>query len=131
MELFSIAPKLGHITTFGGHPLVCSAAAEGLKVIREEKLLDRIEEKGKLFEVHLKHPLIKEIRRRGLMMAVELENEEMVEKLVLEGLNRGILLFWFLSTPNAFRISPPLNIDDEDIIKGCKTICDILNESLK
>ena len=127
MEQFSFDPMLGHITTFGGHPLICAAAAAGLKVIREEKLLDQVEEKGAFLERALQHPAIKEIRRIGLMLAVELENEEAVKKVVLEGLQEGLLLFWFLSTPNAFRLAPPLNIEKQDLKKGIKSIKELLD----
>lgn len=128
MGLLSKDPSLGHITTFGGHPLICAAAAEGLKVIRDEDILMDVENKGQLFKKHLNHPAIKEVRQIGLMLAIELESPELVEKIVLEGLKKGIILFWFLSTPNAFRISPPLNISNEDILYACRLINELLEE---
>ncbi|MAY84407.1 MAG: aspartate aminotransferase family protein [Flavobacteriales bacterium] len=128
MSLFSHSPSLGHITTFGGHPLVCAAAAEGLKVIREEKLLDEVDAKADRFKKLLKHQKIKEVRNRGLMFAIELENKEQVQEVVLGGLNKGLLLFWFLSTPYAFRLAPPLNISNEDIELACSTILELLDE---
>ena len=128
MKLFSHNPSLGHITTFGGHPLPCTAASEGLKIIREEQLLKGVNEKGSQFIEKLKHPKIKAIRQRGLMLAIELESEAMVEHVVLEGLKKGVLLFWFLSTPKAFRLAPPLNISKEDIQIGCEKILELLNE---
>lgn len=129
MSQFSHNPMLGHITTFGGHPLICAAAAEGLKIIREEDLLKNVENKGDLFAKYLKHSDIKEIRYRGLMIAVELKNEEVVKEVVLKALNEGLILFWFLSTPNAFRIAPPLNISDHEIQEACNKIIKILNSS--
>ena len=128
MDQFSINPMLGHITTFGGHPLPCAAAAEGLKVIQEEKLLDGIAQKADLFNQLLQHQSIVEIRQIGLMFAIELENEELVKQVVLKGLEKGILLFWFLSTPNAFRLAPPLNIEESEIREGCSIILQLLNE---
>lgn len=128
MEKFSFDPMLGHITTFGGHPLVCAAAAAGLKVIKEERLLDQVEAKGNYLEKALQHSKIKAIRRIGLMLAIELESEETVKKIVLEALQRGVILFWFLSTPNAFRIAAPLNISDSEMKKGVSVILDILEE---
>lgn len=128
MNLFSHDPSLGHITTFGGHPLACAAAAEGLSIIRDECILEGVNKKGELFIQYLNHPSIVAIRQRGLMLAIELKDEGIVEKVVIEGLKRGILLFWFLSTPNAFRISPPLNIQENEIKEGCEIICQLLNE---
>jgi acetylornithine/succinyldiaminopimelate/putrescine aminotransferase len=128
MSLFSRSPKLGHITTFGGHPLVCAGAAEALKIIREEHLLADVDAKGEKLENLLQHPKIKEIRRRGLMFAIELGSDLEVQHVVVEGLKKGLLLFWFLSTPNAFRLAPPLNISDEDIEIGCRKILELLNE---
>lgn len=128
MEQFSHNPMLGHITTFGGHPLPCASAAEGLKIIREENLLEGIPAKAALFSELLKHPKIKAIRQIGLMLAVELENEEQVKQLVLNGLKKGIILFWFLSTPNAFRLAPPFNISEDEIRLGCQVILDCLDE---
>lgn len=127
LKQFSHSPSLGHITTFGGHPLVCAAAAEGLKIIEEEKLLQSINQKAQQFKQLLKHKEIVEFRQMGLMMAIELENADKVEQMVLKGLEEGILLFWFLSTPNAFRLAPPLNISEKDIDKGCRTILNLLD----
>lgn len=127
MKQFSFNPMLGHITTFGGHPLPCSAAAEGLRIIRDENLLANIPSKASLFEKLLQHSEIRDFRQIGLMMAIELENEEKVQKVVLEGLKEGIILFWFLSTPNAFRLAPPLNMSEEEIKIGCQKIIALLD----
>tara|TARA_B110000046_G_scaffold35749_2_gene39038 strand:- start:3619 stop:4803 length:1185 start_codon:yes stop_codon:yes gene_type:complete len=126
MLQFSENPVLGHITTFGGHPLVCATAAAGLKVIREEQLLNALPAKAQLFEELLQHQEINEVRQLGLMMAIELENEEKVQQVVLKGLEKGVLIFWFLSTPNAFRLAPPLNISEQEIREGCQTILELL-----
>ena len=128
MQKFSVNPMLGHITTFGGHPLVCAAAAAGLKVLRKEKLIEKVDEKAQLIKGYLKHPKIVEVRNRGLMFAVELQDAEQVQKVVLKGLEEGLLLFWFLSTPNAFRLAPPLTISKEEIEKGMKKLLELLDE---
>lgn len=128
MNQFSTNPLLGHITTFGGHPLVCAAAAEGLKIMHDEKLVEKVEEKTRWIIELLKHPKIKEVRHLGLMIAIELENAEQVQHVVLNGLKNGILLFWFLSTPNAFRLAPPLTLSKEEANQGCATILQLLNE---
>lgn len=127
MGSLSNNPKLGHITTFGGHPVVCAAAAAGLEVLEKENLLAEVERKAGLFKKLLDHPEIKEYRNVGLMIAIELENPEKVEFLVNKCLKMGVLTYWFLSTPYAFRLAPPLNIEEEEIEFGCKTIIDLLD----
>lgn len=128
MDKFSTNPMLGHISTFGGHPLPCAAAAEGLKIIREENLIEGVAKKAALFNQLLQHEQIVEVRQLGLMLAIELKSEAMVKQIVLKGLENGIVLFWFLSTPNAFRLAPPLTIKESEIKKGCSIILQLLNE---
>ncbi len=128
MDKLSTNPMLGHITTFGGHPVVCAAAAAGLKELKRQNLLQQIGAKAQLMADQLKHPKIKATRQLGLMLAVELDNEELVQKVVLQALDKGLLLFWFLSTPNAFRIAPPLNIKNTEISEGVKLIKSLLDE---
>jgi acetylornithine/succinyldiaminopimelate/putrescine aminotransferase len=128
MQKFSVNPMLGHITTFGGHPVVCSAAAAGLKFTREKKIINSIESKSQLFNELLNHSKIVEIRQIGLMLAIELESEELVQEIVLKALDKGIILFWFLSTPNAFRLAPPLTISEEEIRLGCTSIIELLDD---
>jgi acetylornithine/succinyldiaminopimelate/putrescine aminotransferase len=128
MTSLSHDPKLGHITTFGGHPVVCAAALANLEVIIEEKLVESVEEKGMLFEKLLKHAAIKEFRRIGLMMAIEFENEDLVQKIVLRCLEKGVITFWFLSNSNSFRLSPPLTISIDEIKMACNKINESINE---
>lgn len=128
MRKFSNNPMLGHITTFGGHPLVCATAAEGIKIIQEEQLLNNVNHMADLFRSEFQHDKVVEIRQQGLMIAVELQDEESVQKVVLEALNRGVILFWFLSTPKAFRLAPPLNISEKELREGMKVIREILVE---
>ena len=121
-------PELGHITTFGGNPVVCAAANEGLNIFRETISPEETNRKGLLIENTLSAiPAIKEIRRNGLMIGIELDSAEMVNNCILEAKNKGLLLFWFLSTPNSFRISPPLTISDNEIKKGCAIMKSILS----
>lgn len=129
MRKLSNNPKLGHITTFGGHPVVCAAAAAGLKVMRENELLLDVYSKSILFQENLQHPKIQEYRSLGLMIAVELQSAETVEFVVNKCLEEGLLIYWFLSTPNAFRLAPPLNITKDEIKKSCEKIKSILGES--
>ncbi|HEY9006513.1 MAG TPA: aspartate aminotransferase family protein, partial [Ohtaekwangia sp.] len=115
-------PMLGHITTFGGNPVCCASALATLEVIEEEKLLEQVEAKGKLFERLLKHPQIKEVRRIGLMFAIDFDSAERVNKIVEQAKQRGIITYWFLSHPYSFRIAPPLTITEEQIKESCASI---------
>ena len=115
-------PMLGHITTFGGNPVCCASALATLQVIENEKLLEQVEEKGQLFETLLRHPRIKEIRRIGLMFAIDFESPELVNRIVLKAKELGVICYWFLSHPYSFRIAPPLTITKKQIEESCETI---------
>lgn len=127
MALLQDNPKLGHITTFGGNPVIASAALATLRELTETDIISQTLEKEKLFRKHLKHPLIKEIRGRGLMLAPLLENPELATKVILAAKERGLILFWLLFEGSALRITPPLTINNEEIEEGCKIILDILD----
>ena len=127
MNLFTENPKLGHITTFGGHPVVCAAALASINVLNDEKIIDHVESKGKLFESLLNHKLIKEIRRKGLFFAIEMENSDVVQKVVEGCKENGLLSFWFLSCPESFRIAPPLIINEDEILRSCQTIMEVMD----
>jgi len=118
MNLLSFEPKLGHITTFGGHPVNCAASLATLKELLSTDIMNEVEKKEELFRKHLIHPKIKEIRGKGLILAIELDNKEIAQRVVKESLEKGLILFYFLFTKTAIRITPPLTISDEDIIKG-------------
>ena len=127
MNLLSFEPKLGHITTFGGHPVNCAASLATLKELLSTDIMNEVEKKEELFKKHLIHPKIKEIRGQGLMLAIELDNKEIAQRVVEESLGKGLILFYFLFTKTAIRITPPLTISDEEIIKGCEIIKGILD----
>ena len=130
MKELSQNPILGHITTFGGHPVVCAAVAACLKAIKDEDILDGVEEKGALLEsIVIKNSEVHEIRRKGLMFAIEMESFERVEKVVKACLEKGLIGFWFLSTPNAFRLSPPLTITEAQIKEAGKIILEAIEET--
>lgn len=120
-------PKLGHITTFGGHPVNCAASLATLKVLLSTKIMSKMKVKEQLFRQQLQHSKIKEIRGKGLMLAIELDNETLAKKVVEKSLNNGLILFYFLFTKTAIRITPPLTISKEEIIKGCEVIKKILD----
>jgi len=115
-------PMLGHITTFGGNPVCCASALATLTVLEEENLIEQVEAKGKLFESLLNHPSIKEIRRIGLMFALDFDSAERVNKIVANAKEAGVICYWFLSHPYSFRIAPPLTITEEEIKESCATI---------
>ena len=128
MDLLMDNPKLGHITTFGGHPVIAAAALATLQEITETDLMQSCLEKEKLFRNTLVHPLIKEIRGRGLMLAMMTESDEITNKIVLKCKEKGLILFWLLFEAKAVRITPPLTISEEEIQKGCAIILDVLDE---
>lgn len=129
MQTLTHDPMLGHITTFGGNPVCCASALATLQVIEDEKLLESVEEKGKLFEKLLQHKYIKEIRRIGLMFAVDFDSAERVNRIVEYAKKNGVICYWFLSHPNSFRIAPPLIITEEQIKESCEVILKAIEQS--
>lgn len=127
MGLLAENPKLGHITTFGGHPVIAASALATLTEITESKLMTQTLGKEQLIRKLLVHPLILEIRGKGLMLALILPSEEITNKVILTAHEQGLILFWLLFEPKAIRITPPLTISNEEIIKGCAIIINILN----
>ena len=116
MSTLTHNPVLGHITTFGGHPVCCAAGLAAMKFLQEEKVVEDVERKGAMFVELLKdHPAVKEIRRSGLLMAVELGESAKLYRLMDHFIEEGILSDWFLYCDTAFRISPPLIISDDEI----------------
>ncbi len=130
MSLFNNHPNLGHITTFGGHPVSCAGALGYLNVLKSENILQNVEIKGKLFEKLLAHSSIVEIRRKGLFFAIEMRNKDIVRKVVEGCKDMGVLSFWFLSCPESFRIAPPLNISESEIRESCSIINKVMDNFL-
>lgn len=123
MSCFNKQLPLGYITTFGGHPVSCAAGLAGLKYLIEEKLMDSVEEKAELIKKNLTHPLIKEIRNKGLLMAVELDSPETVLQWIRNLYDKKILAESFLFCANAMRIAPPLSISQTEI----KAVCELIH----
>ena len=131
LDTFKDKPALGHITTFGGHPLSCAAAAGFCKALAEEINFEEVEKLGELLgEMISKHPAIISYRRIGMMLAFDMKSQEIVSKVVESCMEKGVLIFWFLSHPNSFRLSPPLNISKQEIIKAATIIYESINESI-
>lgn len=129
MKTLTHDPMLGHITTFGGNPVCCASALATLTVLEEEDLLSQVEEKGKLFEKYLRHPSIVELRRIGLLFAVDFNSAEQVSTIVNRCKDQGVICYWFLSHPYSFRIAPPLTISETEIEESCAVIVDAINNS--
>ena len=127
MDCFTHDPVLGHINTFGGHPVCCAAGLAAFKVLLNEKLIDGIKVKEELFLSLFKHPKIKAVRSRGLMMAVEFEDFGMNKKVIDTLIINGVFTDWFLFAANCLRIVPPLTISNEEITLACKKIIEVLD----
>lgn len=128
MWMLTENPVLGHITTFGGHPVSCAAGMAAMRVLLEEKLVDAVLEKEKLFRALLQHPKIVDVRSRGLMMAVEFDSFETNKKIIDASIAQGVLTDWFLFASHCMRIAPPLTITDDEIRQACAVIVQCLNE---
>ena len=130
MHAFTNNPMLGHITTFGGHPINCAASAAFLKVLKTEIDWNEVDRFGALLEkiISQSHE-IKATRRIGMMFAFDMESSERVAKVVEKCLEKGLITFWFLSHPYSFRLSPPLNISEEEILLGAKLILEAIRET--
>ncbi|MGJ8549121.1 aspartate aminotransferase family protein [Winogradskyella wichelsiae] len=128
MDSLSDNPKLGHITTFGGNPVIAAAALAALKEITSSNLIAETLEKEKIIREQLQHKHIKEIRGRGLMLAAFTESAEITSEVILSAQKEGLILFWLLFEPKAIRITPPLTISNDEIIEGCRLIKSILDK---
>lgn len=131
MDLLSHNPKLGHITTFGGHPVIAAACLATLQELIESNLMSDAIVKEKLFKKLLIHPLIKEVRGEGLMLAAMTDSAEITTKVILKSQEKGLILFWLLFEGCAIRITPPLTISESEIEEGCQIILQVMDEILK
>lgn len=129
MQMLSHDPMLGHITTFGGNPVCAAAALATLEVMTTGSLLKDVERKGQLIQSLLVHPKIREVRRAGMMFAIDFDSEERVKRIVDAALAEGVICFWFLSHPYSFRIAPPLTITDDEIREACAVVLKAIEKS--
>jgi len=128
MSLLKDNPKLGHISTFAGHPVIAAAANATVKEILDKNLLSESLRKESIIRKHLQHPSIIEIRGKGLMLAALVETPDLAAKIILKCLDKGLILFFLLFEGRAMRITPPLTISDEELIDGCDIILDVIEE---
>lgn len=128
MDSFTNNPVLGHINTFGGHPVCCAAGNAAMQVLLDERIVDNVFEKEKLFLNNLQHQKIKSIRSRGLMLALEFENFDQNKKVIDLLLREGVFSDWFLFAPECLRIVPPLIISENEIVEACNSIKKVIAE---
>lgn len=129
MKLLTHDPILGHISTFGGHPVSCAASLATLKVIRRERLVEGVSEKEKLFHELLQHPEIREVRSKGLMMAVEFSDFDRLLEIIQRASEYGIITDWFLFCDNSLRIAPPLLISESEIREACQSLLQAIEDT--
>ncbi|MEO6832475.1 MAG: aminotransferase class III-fold pyridoxal phosphate-dependent enzyme, partial [Chitinophagaceae bacterium] len=130
MQLLMDNPVLGHITTFGGHPVSCAAGLAALDALEEERMLDAVFQKENLFKENLQHPGILELHSAGLLIAVKLRDAPTVVATLALAMAKGLFSDWFLFAPNCIRIAPPLNISDSQIVKACDLLKQCIDEAL-
>jgi len=123
-------PILGHITTFGGHPVCCAAGLAALEVLLNENLYESVAAKEALFRQLLVHPAIKEVRGKGLMLAIELESFELNKKIIDRCIANGVITDWFLHCSNSMRLAPPLIITEDEVRKACGVIIEAIEWAL-
>jgi acetylornithine/N-succinyldiaminopimelate aminotransferase len=129
MAAFTENPVLGHITTFGGHPVCCAAGMAALQALLDEKMVNEVKQKEKLFRALLNHPKIKSVRSFGLWLAIEFDSFDTNKKIIDSCIASGILVDWFLFASNCLRISPPLTITEDQISQACEKILRALGSS--
>ena len=128
MQSLTDKPVLGHITTFGGHPVSAAAGLAGLKYLLENQLIDQVEGKSRLFIDKLQHPAIRQWRSKGLLMAMDLGSQEKVKRLIRHAFEQGVLIDWFLFDDTSVRIAPPLIITEQETDQLCSVLSSGLNE---
>ena len=128
MQCLTHDPVLGHITTFGGHPVSCAASKACIEVLLEGQLVQEVEPKGRLFMDRLDHPLIKEKRGIGLLIGLDFGTQDLNFKVIAKCIEKGVITDWFLFNDSTLRIAPPLTISEQEVIKACELILEALDE---
>lgn len=131
MNSFTNDPVLGHITTFGGHPVSCAAGKAAMDVLLQEQLIDSVAEKELLFRQNLKHPEIVKVNSKGLLIAVQLKSAEFVLDVVQNCIKNGLFTDWFLFAQDCLRIAPPLTITNDEIVYACDILRQSIDEAAK
>lgn len=131
MQTLTHQPVLGHISTFGGHPVSCAASLATLEIIQESNLVEEANAKGNLFKQLIQHPTVKEVRGIGLMIAVEFDEFKTVKLIIDECINNGLITDWFLFCDNSLRIAPPLVITEDEIKIACNILLQAIDKIAK
>jgi acetylornithine/succinyldiaminopimelate/putrescine aminotransferase len=132
MNAFTDHPVLGHITTFGGHPVCCAAGLAALQFLLDEQLIKTVADKSKLFQTLLVHPMIKQVRSAGLLIAIEFDSFDTNKKIIDRCIEKGVFTDWFLFASQCMRIAPPLIMTEKEIRSSCAIIlecCDAFGKS--
>ena len=127
MQVFTNNPVLGHLTTFGGHPVNCAAALATLETLLETQLISRVAAKENIMRTRLVHDRIKDLRTAGLWAAIEVESVEVLHAVIARCLESGLILDWFLFNEKSIRLAPPLTITEEELTEVCDTIVEVMN----
>ncbi len=127
MAALKNTPILGHITTFGGHPVCCAAGLATLEVLLKENIVQTVDKKSRLFRKLLQHPAIRDVRGKGLMLAVEFDSFGLNKKIIDRCIANGVVTDWFLHCSNSMRIAPPLIITSAEIEKACGVIVEAID----
>lgn len=130
MSTLSADPVLGHITTFGGHPVCCAAGLAGLEALLDEGHLDRVGEKSRIFRERLQHPLIRSVRQAGLLMALAFGDAGTNQRIIRRCIDKGLLTDWFLFAPECLRMAPPLTISEDEIGEACRLILEACEDEM-
>lgn len=128
MNVFTHDPVLGHITTFGGHPVCCAAGDAAFHSLLKSTLIAEVRSKEALFRKLLVHKKVKELRSSGLMLAIEFDSFETNKKIIDRCIEKGVLTDWFLFSPQSMRLAPPLIISEEQIKMACNAILEAIDE---
>ncbi len=131
MKVLANDPVLGHITTFGGHPVCCAASLATIETILDEKLMEGVQVKEQLFHELLVHPAIRSIRSKGLLIAVEFDSYEVLKPVIDKAIEKGVITDWFLFCNNSMRIAPPLIITEEQIREVCRVLLQSIDEAME
>jgi len=129
MGHFKNNPLLGHITTFGGHPVSAVASLATIQVLRDAHVIEQVEQKAELFRKLLVHDKIKNIRNKGLLMAMQFESFEVLKPIIDKAISLGVVTDWFLFCDDSMRIAPPLIIEEEQIREACAVILQAIEEA--
>jgi acetylornithine/succinyldiaminopimelate/putrescine aminotransferase len=131
MRTLSFSPVLGHITTFGGHPVSCAAGKAAFEILLQNNYIPAVKNKEEIFIKYLSHPLIKKMQHAGLWISLQFESVEIAQAIIRSCIDKGLITDWFLFAPDHLRIAPPLIITETEIQEACNIILSVADEEIK